>query len=161
MRACLFPRQPTCCQIIHPTPELSWSLLPLHPVVRVPQKPPDRKEEVSAEKRTGAVKHLPLSNAAIVPHKPMPASVTRIPPASPSSQTIAMQHMPTDIKGTRQGMSKTAHHMVKACMRARVLSKAAAPWFNKIPSANSIECYNKHSNMIVVTVGTDSHPMHT
>ncbi|KAF8690926.1 hypothetical protein AX14_002932, partial [Amanita brunnescens Koide BX004] len=67
---------------------------------------------------------------------PMPASVTRIPPASPSSQTIAMQHMPTDIKGTCQGMSKTAHHMVKACTRARVLSKAAALQFNKIPSAN-------------------------
>ena len=84
-----------------------------------------------------------------MPHKPTPASVTRIPLASPSSQTIATQHMPTDIKGTRQGMNKTTHHMVKAGTRAKVLLKAAAPRFDKMPSADGIECYNKHSNMIV------------
>ena len=92
------------------------------PVVRAPRKMPNKKGKVSMEERASAVKHLPLSNTAVMLHKPTSASVIRNLPALPSSRAIPMQQTLNDVKA----------HM-------KILLQAAVPLFDKIPSANDKE----------------------
>ncbi|KAF8668546.1 hypothetical protein AX14_006144 [Amanita brunnescens Koide BX004] len=106
-----------------------------YPVVRVPRKLPDRKEEASTEERAGAVKRLPLSNAAIMPHKPTPASST-------------IRPLPVAVSNgdkTCQGVSGTARQGAEVLMKV----ETTKPWSGMIPSANGIEHSDECSNAII------------
>ena len=105
--------------------------------VRATGKPPDRKEEVSVEERTGAVKRLPLSNAAIMLHKPMPTSSTIRPPPVTVSNGVK----------TCQGVNKMTHQVNEAIMRVSL--GTTTPRSGKIPSANSIERSDERSIAII------------
>ena len=55
--------------------------------------------------------------------------------------------MKSSVVSTRRAVSETTHHAVET--RTRVSSKAATPWFGKIPSADSIERSDDRSDVII------------
>ncbi|KAF8328768.1 hypothetical protein F5887DRAFT_1186105 [Amanita rubescens] len=134
-----FPRGSSLTGVMPSSRVISAPTSPNHANDRVVVKlPATRSKKVSSEKGTSAIKHSPVSKAALTLPKPMPVSSIRAYPApsskngtSPSSGVISMQHM-SNALNTRREVNKTTHQ--KKETPSRVSLGPSSPRAGNMPS---------------------------
>ena len=110
------------------------------------------KREVKMEKGKKAIKHAPVTGAALTLPELTPVSTIRAPLPSLSFQAIPTQHMPNDVK-TRHRVNEMAHHVAET--RTKALMETATLRFGKTRPASSIERVDERS---IIDIGPAVRP---